>query len=78
MQHLYPLADKVSIYKQLHGKQQRQIYVVKIMDGANQTNSTNYGMRYCGFARPRTGTCEQDAKLICTNPGPTFETTMNE
>lgn len=74
MQHFYSMADKVSIYAQLYGKEQKSIYVVKIMDGANQTNSTNYGMRYCGLARPRAGTCEKDAKLICTNPGPTFET----
>ena len=44
------------------------------MDGENQTNSnSSYGMRYCGLARPRTGTCDNDAKFICTNPGPTFE-----
>lgn len=57
MQHLYTLADQIAIYAQLHGQEQRRMYVIEIMDHHNQTNSTNYGMRYCGLARPRTGTC---------------------
>lgn len=73
MQHLYNLADRVSIYTQLYSEEQKRIYVIKILDGENQTNSnSSYGMRYCGLARPRSGTCDNDAKFICTNPGPTF------
>lgn len=73
MQHVFGLADKLSIYSQLYGKEQKSIYVVEVLDGDNQTNSTDYGMRYCGLARPRLGSCEKDAQLICTNPGPSFD-----
>lgn len=47
-------------------------YAVRMQNGENQKNSSEYILAYCGFAREWDQDCGE-AKYVCTSPGPIFE-----
>ena len=47
---------------------------MSINDGQNlDIDEPSLMVRYCGFARPLNGSCENDGRPTCSNPGPIFQ-----